>query len=69
MTAPVAVTVNGTEHRFGNAPTVCELLAQLELPRQGVAVAVDGAVLPKSLWDTVIRPGWQIEVVTAVQGG
>lgn len=69
MTAPVAITVNGTEHRFGAVLTVAELLDHLDLPRQGVAIAVDGAILPKSRWDTVIAPGWQIEVVTAVQGG
>ena len=40
-----------------------------EEPR-GVAVAVDGEVVPRSAWHrTPLREGQQIEVVTAVQGG
>lgn len=36
----------------------------------GVAVAVDGAVVPRSQWATTrLRPGSAVEIVTAVQGG
>jgi sulfur carrier protein len=36
----------------------------------GIAVAVNGEVLPRSEWAaTVLRDGDQLEVVTAVQGG
>lgn len=70
MTAiPVGVTVNGADHSFPAAPTVRELLQTLNLPCQGVAVAVDGALFPKSRWDERVERGWQIEVLTAVQGG
>ncbi|RDI59684.1 sulfur carrier protein ThiS [Nocardia pseudobrasiliensis] len=70
MTAiPVGVTVNGQDHEFAHAPTVRELLERLNLPCQGVAVAVDGAVFPKSSWDRPVERGWEIEVLTAVQGG
>lgn len=38
--------------------------------RLGVAVAVDGAVVPRSAWSaTVPAAGARVEVVTAVQGG
>jgi sulfur carrier protein len=38
--------------------------------RRGVAVAVDGEVVPRSAWDaTRLREGARVEVVTAVQGG
>ncbi|WP_280453022.1 sulfur carrier protein ThiS, partial [Nocardia cyriacigeorgica] len=43
---PVGVTVNGQDHEFAEPLTVRELLARLELPCQGVALAVDGAVFP-----------------------
>ena len=37
---------------------------------QGVAVAVDDAVVPRGSWaTTVVAPGDRIEIVTAVQGG
>ena len=37
---------------------------------RGVAVAVDGEVVPRSAWDaTALRDGQQVEVLHAVQGG
>ncbi len=36
----------------------------------GVAVAVDGAVVPRSRWSaTTLGDGQAVEIVTAVQGG
>jgi sulfur carrier protein len=66
---PIGVTVNGQDHEFADELTVRELLTRLGLPCQGVAVAVDGAVFPKSRWDSPVGRGWEIEVLTAVQGG
>lgn len=66
---PVGVTVNGEDHIFTIAPSVRQLLAKLELPERGIAVAVDGAVFPKSRWDEQVQRGWNIEILTAVQGG
>jgi sulfur carrier protein len=37
---------------------------------RGVAVAVDGEVLPRASWDaTQLHEGQRVEVVQAVQGG
>ncbi|GAA5045022.1 sulfur carrier protein ThiS [Nocardia callitridis] len=66
---PIGVTVNGDEHEFAEALTVRQLLDVLELPCQGVALAVDGALFPKSRWDEQVERGWNIDVITAVQGG
>jgi sulfur carrier protein len=66
---PIGVTVNGEDHEFAESLTVRELLTHLNLPSQGVALAVDGAVFPKSHWDEPVGRGWNIEVLTAVQGG
>lgn len=67
--APIGVTVNGQDHEFAAPITVRELLTRLDLPSRGVALAVDGAVFPKSRWDEPVGRGWTIEVLTAVQGG
>lgn len=67
--APIGVTVNGTDHEFAEPLTVRQLLERLELPCRGVALAVDGTVFPKSRWDEPVGRGWEIDVVTAVQGG
>ena len=54
----------------GHGLTIAELLARLELPDRGVAVAVDAEVVPRGQWPThVLGEGAQVEVVTAVQGG
>ncbi|MGC8463952.1 MAG: sulfur carrier protein ThiS [Acidimicrobiales bacterium] len=38
--------------------------------RRGVAVAVNGTVVPRSQWDaTVLNPGDRVEIVTAAAGG
>ncbi|MGW4635919.1 sulfur carrier protein ThiS [Nocardia sp. NPDC004415] len=68
-TIPIGITVNGADHEFAEPLSIRELLTRLELPCQGVAVAVDGAVYPKSRWDEPVGRGWNIEVLTAVQGG
>lgn len=36
---------------------------------EGVAVAVDGAVVPRSGWSREIQSGNVLDVLTAVQGG
>ena len=37
---------------------------------RGVAVAVDGEVVPRTVWDTfAIADGARVEVLTAMQGG
>ncbi|RPF21799.1 sulfur carrier protein ThiS [Myceligenerans xiligouense] len=68
--------VNGEPYPLDGPVPVTELVARL-VPEvvvdgvpQGVAVAVDDAVVPRGAWDrTEIRPGMRVEVVTAVQGG
>ena len=38
--------------------------------QRGVAVAVDGEVVPRSAWDaTELNEGQKVEVVGAIQGG
>ncbi|BDT89626.1 sulfur carrier protein ThiS [Nocardia cyriacigeorgica] len=69
LSVPIGVTVNGEDHEFAEPLSVRELLTRLDLPCQGVALAVDGAVFPKSRWDEPVGRGWQIDVLTAVQGG
>ncbi|HEY1368394.1 MAG TPA: sulfur carrier protein ThiS [Gaiellaceae bacterium] len=60
------VRVNGEEREVPQGTTVAELVP----PARGVAVAVDGEVLPRSDWAaTAIREGQALEVLRAVQGG
>ena len=65
----ITVTVNGVDHDVDADITVAGLLQRLDLPDQGVAVAVDGVVRPRSTWGDGVTAGARIEVLTAVQGG
>jgi sulfur carrier protein len=64
------IYVNGREQP--DAASVAALLERLGLGEQarGVAVALDGEVLPRSQWQTAqLEPGTRVEVVGAIQGG
>ncbi|MCS5479263.1 sulfur carrier protein ThiS [Corynebacterium sp. YIM 101645] len=53
------------------ATTLAGLLEETlgRLPDAGVAVAVDGDVVPRSQWDHSLVEGQTIDILTAVQGG
>lgn len=66
------IYLNGTPHDGLGEQTVAGLLRVLELEpdARGIAVAVDGEVLPRAGWSTVAVPdGARVEVLTAMQGG
>ena len=64
------LTVNGTAREVTGDPSVAALVAQLTEARRGVAVAVNGEVVPRSTWATAdLRDGDRVEVLTAAQGG
>jgi sulfur carrier protein len=64
------IYVNGDEQP--DATTVTALLERLGIGAQarGVAVALDGEVLPRSQWQSApLAPGTRVEVLGAIQGG
>lgn len=63
------VLLNGSPHEVADGATAAELVVLAGAPTRGVAVALDGAVLPRSRWSTVVTEGATVEVLTAVQGG
>lgn len=66
----MTITVNGEVRSIADDSSVAALMRQLAAHTRGVAVAVDGRVVPRSTWDdTVLREGADVEVLTAVQGG
>lgn len=65
------ISLNGTPRPL-SAATVAALLEQQEIgaDARGVAVAVNGAVVPRSRWSaTPLRAGDAVEIVRARQGG
>jgi sulfur carrier protein len=66
----VVVWINGERREFAPDVRVLDALGALGLPQTGVAVAVDGEVVPKAQWaGTALVDGARVEVLTAVQGG
>jgi sulfur carrier protein len=66
----MTVTVNGVRWELLEGATLADVLARLDVPGRGVAVALDGAVVPRASWPaTALADGAGVEVLTAVQGG
>ncbi|MDA3628513.1 sulfur carrier protein ThiS [Saccharopolyspora oryzae] len=64
------VVINGKPRQVAEGALLAAVLAEFGVPDRGVAVAVDGAVVPRASWaETELNPGATIEVLTAVQGG
>ena len=64
------ISVNGepTETRPGT--TIAQLVADRGAPDAGVAVAIDGEVVPRGAWErTTVADDAAVEIVMAVQGG
>jgi sulfur carrier protein len=66
----VDVTLNGERRTVDDGTTVDVVVAGLERGRAGVAVAVNGEVVPRSRWAaTALSADDRIEVLAAAQGG
>ena len=64
------VIVNCEPTELAPGATVEAVLAALELPDRGVAVAVDAEVVPRGEWPAhQLSEGARVEVLRAIQGG
>lgn len=67
---PVEVVVNGEPRSLPADSTVGSLLDSLGLGHDGIAVAVDRQIVPRSALDTTpLSAGSTIEIIRAVGGG
>ena len=66
------IYINGEQREVTPGTLVSEVVVRdgETQPRRGIAVAVDGAVVPRArLAETTLTEGAKVEIVTAVQGG
>jgi sulfur carrier protein len=66
------IMLNGEPRDLRASATVADAVDASGAPesRDGVAVAVGGEVVPRSMWaDRALAEGDQVEVLQAVQGG
>ena len=66
----ITVFVNGNALTVPEGRLLAELVDAHTASRSGVAVAVDGEVVPRTAWSGhALAEGAKIEILTAVQGG
>lgn len=66
------VVLNGERRELPDTATVAAAIRATGVsdPTRGLAVAVDGAVVPRGEWPRrVLEEGQRVEVLRAVQGG
>ena len=71
MAGRVQIRINGHDEELSVA-TIAALLKEKSIDggERGIAVAVNGSVVPRAAWSqTPLRPGDQVEIVRARQGG
>ena len=66
----ITVFVNGNAVTVPEGRLLSELVDAHTTSRSGVAVAVDGEVVPRTAWDSfALAADARVEVLTAMQGG
>lgn len=71
MTSPLPLRVNGAPEEHA-AATIAQLLDAkgVDPARRGIAVAVNGAVVPRARWpEHALSAGDSVEIIQARQGG
>ena len=63
------IKINGQETETA-AANIAELAANLHLPEQGVAIALNQQMIPRSLWvETPLAESAQVVIIKAACGG
>lgn len=66
----IEVTVNGEARTLANGASVADLVEELGLTGQRLAVEVNQAIVPRSTHPGhELRPGDRVEIVHAIGGG
>ena len=66
----MTVTVNHKEVFLDDSANLVDLLAVMNMPDKGIALAVNNAVIPKGKWDSfTLEESMKITLIKATQGG
>jgi len=66
----VDIVINGRRHRVADGISLDRAISIVTSAPTGVAAALNGEVVRRASWElTILAPGDEIEVLTAVQGG
>lgn len=66
----VTITVNEKKHSFPQSTTLLEVLIQLEISQNGIAIAINNNIIQKSKWSkTTLANTDALLIIKATQGG
>lgn len=64
------VKLNDKSYEIAEGITLGKFIGELGIQLQGVAIAIDYEVIPKSQWDaTILKDGMELMMIHAVSGG
>ena len=64
------IIVNNKEGDLIQGNTIADLARQLELPLQGVAIALHNRMIPRAQWEEqMLQPGDSLVIIKAACGG
>ncbi|WP_405370414.1 sulfur carrier protein ThiS [Phocaeicola sp.] len=64
------IIVNNKEVDLIQGNTIADLARQLELPLQGVAIALHNRMIPRAQWEEqMLQPGDSLVIIKAACGG
>ena len=64
------IQLNGEARTLESGQSLAQLIADLLLARDGVAVAVNGEVIPRASRESIeLKSGDRVEIIQAVGGG
>ena len=66
----ISLSVNGADRDLAAGTTIADLVSDVAGDDRGVAVAVDGVVLPRDKWDATVGDlgASAVDILNAVQG-
>lgn len=66
----IEIIVNGEPREITAGASLADLVAQLQLPSQRIAIELNLAIVPKAVWSaTILQAGDKLEIVHFVGGG
>ena len=64
------IKLNDRRYDVAEGMTLCELIEGLDVQLQGIAVAIDYQVIPRSQWrETFLKENMDVMMIHAVSGG
>jgi sulfur carrier protein len=70
MGAEMEIILNGAPHRLSDSINITELVAQLELQGQAIAIAVNRQIVTRAQWGVHrLQAQDKVDVVRAIGGG